>query len=202
MPITALIFDFGNVLATWNPHKLYQRFFPDNPQAIDLFLKEIDFHHWNMLQDRGRSFAEGVADLSQKFPQHAHLIRAYDEEWDKAIAGEISGTVALVERLKRAGYPLYILTNFSAEKFPRMRKRFDFVQLFDECIVSGEIGLVKPDPAIYDYLLTKVKRPASDCLFIDDAAANIIQADKMGFVTHHFTAPDQLERHLQQLDVL
>ena len=54
----------------------------------------------------------------------------------------------------------------------------------------------------YDYVLNKIKRSATECLFIDDAAANIAQADKMGFVTHHFTTPDRLAQHLQQLGVL
>ncbi len=200
--IKAIIFDFGNVLATWNPHNLYKRYFANDTQAIDNFLKEIDFHGWNIQQDRGRSFAEGVADLSAKFPQYAHLIRAYDEYWDDGVPSEIKGTIEIVEQLKRNGYSLYMLTNFSAEKFPRMRNRFTFLNLFDDIVVSGKVGIVKPEPEIYQLMLEKIGKPAQECLFIDDAPVNITQADKMGFVTHLFTTPANLEQQLQQLGVL
>ena len=74
--IKAIVFDFGGVLVDWNPRNLYQRYFPDQPQAMEEFLTEINFAAWNAQQDKGRTFAEGVAELSAQFPQHAHLIQA------------------------------------------------------------------------------------------------------------------------------
>ncbi len=196
--ITAIIFDFGNVLVKWDAHALYKRFFP-NPEAVDSFLREIRFPEWNAHQDAGRSFKEGIAELSVRFPQYAELIQAYDTHWDKSITQVFDGTVEIVRSLKQAGWPLYMLSNFSAEKFPLMQQRYDFLQLFDDVIISGEHKLIKPDPAIYHLTLNRIKRQASECLFIDDSLPNIETARKLGFHTIHFQSPEQLEKDLKML---
>jgi 2-haloacid dehalogenase len=195
--ITAIIFDFGNVLVKWDIHALYKRFFPD-PQAVDSFLREINFPEWNARQDAGRPFKEGVKVLCTQFPQYAELIQAYDTDWDKSVTGTIDGTVNIVRSLKEAGWPLYILSNFSAEKFPLMQQRYGFLQLFDDMIISGEHRMIKPDPAIFELTLNRIKRTASECLFIDDSLTNIETAHRLGFHTIHFQSPQQLEMSLKQ----
>jgi len=196
-----IIFDFGNVLCLWDPHQVYKDLFPNN-QAIDAFLKEINFSAWNLEQDKGRSFAEGVAVLSAQFPHHSHLIQLYDEHWEDSIVGSIEGTVELVYRLKQAKYPLYLLSNFSSEKFALMRQRHDYLQLFDDIIVSGEHKLIKPDPAIYHLTLKRINRAAHECIFIDDSLPNIEVAHNLGFETIHFKSPPQLEADLRRLHIL
>jgi 2-haloacid dehalogenase len=191
-----IIFDLGGVLLDWNPHRLYAPYFNSSTE-IDRFLHEINFAEWNMHQDAGRPFHEGVAVLSAQFPHYAHLIRAYHERWEDSVPGAIDGTVDILKRLKRDGVPLYALTNFSAETFPIMRRRFDFLGLFEYILVSGEVGLVKPDPAIYRLMLKKIGRPARECLFIDDSAKNVAAAKEMGFDTIHFQSPEQLKTELQ-----
>lgn len=197
MTSPAFIFDIGNVLVRWDPYALYAPFFHDDRESITAFLEEIDFHAWNLQQDKGRPFAQGVSDLSGRFPHYAHLIRAYDALWEACIPDEIAGTVKIAQHLKNAGHALYGLTNFSAEKFPLIRHRFGFFDLFDDIIVSGKIGMVKPDPAIYLYALQRIKRPPGDCVFIDDSAVNIRAAQLLGFVSLHFTNPAQLEADLK-----
>src|SRR5215470_10209361 len=108
----AIIFDFGKVLIDWNPHNLYRKLF-DSDAAIESFLTEIGFTEWNLKQDAGRSFAEGVAELSARFPHYAEQIRAYDERYAESIVGPIHATVEILHRLKLVGYPLYGLTNRS-----------------------------------------------------------------------------------------
>jgi 2-haloacid dehalogenase len=192
-----IIFDLGGVLLDWNPHRLYAPYFNSSAE-IDRFLHEINFAEWNMHQDAGRPFAEGVTALSQEFPHHADLIRAYHERWEDSVPGAIDGTVDILKRLKYDGHPLYALTNFSAETFPLMRRRFDFLELFEYILVSGEVGLVKPDPAIYRLMLEKIGHPARECLFIDDSLKNIESARRLGFDVIHFQSPEQLETELQR----
>lgn len=194
--ITAIIFDLGNVLVKWDAHALYKRFFP-NPEAVDSFLQEIRFAEWNSRQDAGRSFKEGVTELSAKFPQYAELIQAYDTYWIESITEVYTGTVEIVRSLKQTGWPLYLLSNFSAEKFPLMQQRYNFLQLFDDMIISGEHKLIKPDPAIYQLTLQRINREANECLFIDDSLPNIETAHKLGFHTIHFQSPEQLETDLK-----
>lgn len=200
--IKAIVFDFGNVLLDWNPRYVYRRFFPGDPEAMERFLKEINFTEWNLLQDKGRPFAEGVAALSSEFPHHAELIRAYHENWVYSLGDSIAGSVHILEELKRAGYELYGLSNWSAETFPQARNRHRFFELLDDYVISGDVGHVKPSPEIFEILLAKVGRPAAECLFVDDALPNIHQAQRLGFATIHFRSPEQLRKALQALRIL
>jgi 2-haloacid dehalogenase len=200
--ITAIIFDFGNVLLEWNPRYVYQRFFPNDPAGMERFLSEVNFMEWNALQDKGRSFVEGVAELSRQFPHYSHLIQAYQDNWIDSLGEAIAGTVSIMKELKRAGYALYGLSNWSAETFPHARRKHEFFDLLDDMVISGEVGHVKPDPEIFQLLLDRIGRPARECLFIDDALPNIRQAQKMEFVTIHFQSPDQLRAALHDLGIL
>ena len=200
--IHAIIFDFGGVLVNWDPHRVFLKYFSNNTRAVDNFLAEINFSAWNLSQDKGYPFAQAVTDLSAQFPHYAHLIRAYNEQWEETITGSIPGTVELLHRLKAVGYELYGLSNWSAEKFAIVRHKYGLFELFDDIVVSGEVKLVKPDPAIFQYLLQKIDRIPQECLLIDDSPQNIEAAQKMGFVTHHFTSPARLELELQQMGVL
>ena len=199
--IQAIIFDFGGVLLDWDPRNLYRRYF-DQPEQLERFLSEINFAEWNMMQDKGRPFAEAVAELSARFPQYAELIRAYPEHWEESITGPIQGAVAILRQLKEAGNRLYALSNWSSETFPIAYKKYDFFRLFDEIILSGAVKMVKPDPKIFELALRKIGRPAPECLLIDDSLANILAAKQMGFVTIHFQSPEQLASDLQKLGCL
>jgi 2-haloacid dehalogenase len=200
--IKAIVFDFGNVLLEWNPRFVYQRYFPNDPEAMERFLKEVNFGDWNLQQDKGRPFAEGVAILSEKFPHYAQLIQAYHENWTDSIGIAYEGTIEILKQLKQAGYPLYGLSNWSAETFPFAREKYDFFDLLDDFVLSGEVGHVKPDPEIFHIILKKIGKPAEVCLFIDDSLTNINQAQKMGFATIHFQSPEQLKIALRELQIL
>ena len=200
--IKAIVFDFGNVLVEWNPRYIYQRYFPNDPEAMERFLDEVDFMEWNAQQDKGRTFKEGVAALSKEFPHYAHLIQAYHDHWKDSIGAAHWGTVEIMKQLKQAGYPLYGLSNWSAETFPHTREKYDFFDLFDDMVISGEVGHVKPQPEIFHILLEKVGRPAQECLFIDDSLANIQQAQRIGFATIHFQSSEQLKITLNELGIL
>jgi 2-haloacid dehalogenase len=198
----ALVFDFGGVLIDWNPRHLYRKLFADEPDAVERFLTEIGFIEWNALQDKGRPFAVAVAELSEKFPHYGDLIRAYDERWEESITGPIQATVDILRKLKEAKYPLYGLSNWSAETFRRIRHKYSFMDWFDEIVISGEVKLIKPDPRIYSLLLERVGRKAEECLFIDDSEANVITANQLGFKIIRFESPGQLLNELQRLGIL
>ena len=200
--IQAIVFDFGGVLINWDPHRVFQKFFSNDNQAVANFMAEIGFSEWNLKQDEGFPFAQAVTELSAQFPQYAHIIRAYDVLWEDSITGIIPQTVELLHKLKAAGYPLYGLTNWNSEKFSLVRHKYDFFKLFDEIVVSGEVKLIKPDPAIYRLLLQKINLSPDACLIIDDSATNVEESRKMGFVGLHFTSSEQLESELRRLNVL
>jgi 2-haloacid dehalogenase len=197
----AIIFDFGNVLVYWDVHRIFGRFFAD-PAAVDSFLAEVRYPEWNARLDAGLPFAEGVAELAGQFPHYAHILQAYDTDWRQGVAGPIHGTVNILQRLKQAGYPLYVFSNFSTETFIHMRADYDWVSLFDDVILSGELHLIKPDPAFFQTALHRIGRSAQECLFIDDHLPNIETARSLGFTAIHFQSPEQLERELKAQKIL
>lgn len=199
-PITTIIFDFGNVFVTWDARNLYKRFFP-TLEAVDYFLEEIHFAEWNAHQDAGRPFKEGVAELSKQFPKYAELIQAYDTHWMDSITETLHETIQIAKNLKKFGWPLYLLSNFSSEKFILMKEQHDFLEIFDDMIISGEHNIIKPDPSIFEITLKRINRKAEECLFIDDSRPNIETARKMGFITIQYQSPAQLKRDLYQLSI-
>ena len=199
MPIKAVIFDVGGVLLEWSPRALYHKHFPRlSASEIDEFLREVDFPDWNLQQDRGRPFSEGVAELSARFPHRASLIRAYHEHWPDCIPGPIRGMQELIQTLKKNRIGIYGLTNFSAEKFSIARGKYPLFAGFDDVIVSGEVKLVKPDPAIFHLTLRRIGRLAPECVFVDDAATNVATARSMGFAAIQFRDAGHLERELRR----
>ena len=118
------------------------------------------------------------------------------------IPGPIDGTVAILAELKAKNTPLYALTNWSAETFPIARPRFPFFDWFAGIVVSGEVKMVKPDPAIYRHMLERFGLRAGDCVFIDDSLANVAGAEAVGITGLRFTAPDQLRQDLARMGLL
>jgi len=201
-PMPLIVFDFGGVLVDWNPYHLYLKLLGNDPQAVGRFLEEVDFPAWNLENDRGRPFSQGIAELVARFPHYANLVCAYDERFLESVSGPIQPVVEILYQLKDRGYPLYGLSNWPAEKFALMRSTMPFFECFDGMIISGEVGLVKPDPAIFQLLLARAGRSAADCVFIDDHHLNIAAASGLGFQTIHFQSPQQLVDELRRMGIL
>jgi 2-haloacid dehalogenase len=192
----AIVFDFGRVLVDWDPRYLYRKLL-DDPQDIERFLQEAHFYDMVRQQDAGRPVAETITEWCQRYPAYCDLIRAYDVRYPESISGPIWGTVEILRALKRAGYPVYGLSNWPGEKFRLMRPSFEFFDWLDGMVISGEVGLAKPDPRIYHLLLERAGRPAPECIFIDDSQTNIAAARQLGFRTIHFASPEQLRWELE-----
>jgi 2-haloacid dehalogenase len=190
-----IVFDLGGVLIDWNPRHLYRKLFDDDA-AMERFLEEVCHGAWNLEQDRGRSFADAIEEAALRHPDQRTMIEAYHTRWDEMLAGEIEGSVAILEELAAAGYELHALTNWSAETFPIARPRFAFLDRFQTILVSGHERLVKPDARIFQLLLERIAHPAQRCIYIDDSQPNVAAAVALGFDTIHFTAPPELRAAL------
>jgi 2-haloacid dehalogenase len=127
------------------------------------------------------------------------MIHRWFDEWPNMMQGPIHGAVSVLSELRERGYPLYALTNWSADTFPHARDKFDFLDWFDHIVVSGEINMIKPDPAIFRHAIERCNLDPARTLFIDDSAKNTASAAALGFQTHHFTGADPLRAHLSPL---
>jgi 2-haloacid dehalogenase len=201
---TRVIFDLGGVLIDWNPRYLYRRLFAGDEAAMEEFLARICTPEWNLMLDGGRPFAEAVAELVAAHPHERHRIEAYHRRWIEMVAGPIRPTVAVLEELSTHGVPLWALTNWSAETFALVRDdpSYAFLDRFRTIFVSGELRLVKPDPAIYRHVLAAIGAPAEDCLFVDDSPANVAAAAALGIAAHRFTEAAGLRAMLADLALL
>ncbi|MGH6944760.1 MAG: HAD family hydrolase [Geminicoccaceae bacterium] len=197
-----VVFDLGGVLIDWNPRHLYRKLFDGDDAAMERFLAEVCTSEWNVRQDAGRPFAEAVAELVQRHPDRRTLIEAYHLRWPEMVAGPIKGSVEILAELREAGYELHALTNWSAETFALTRPRFDFLTWFESILVSADVGLIKPDPRIFELLLERIGRNAGECLYIDDSARNVAAAEALGFDAIHFRNADLLRSDLVRRGLL
>jgi len=201
-PIESIIWDLGNVLIKWDPRFLYRKIF-DTEEQVDWFLNNICTLDWNEQQDAGRTWEEGTRLLIKQYPEHEEAILAYWKRWKETLVGVISGSEAMLRTLKEQNnYRLYALTNWSAETFPIALERYDFLQLFEGILVSGDEKLKKPDPRIYQLLLDRYNIDPTTSVFIDDSERNIIGAQALGINTVHFKHPKQAKRELATYGVL
>ncbi len=183
--IDTVIFDLGNVLIPFNPRWLFRKMLPDEA-SIERFFEETGFHAWNIEMDAGRSFADGIAAHSQRFPHHRPLFEAFFQRWHETVGEPITESVDILQTLQKQGIRTYALTNFSAETFPLAVARFPFLSDFAGTVVSGNEGLVKPDPAIYQVLLQRYSINPSRAAFIDDKLENVEAARRLGLRGIHF----------------
>ncbi len=198
--IDTIIFDFGGVLVDWNPRYVYRDYFRDD-EKMEWFLENICTDSWNMEQDRGRSLKEATELLVEQFLEWETEIRMYYGEWETMLKDAIPETVEILLELKKK-YKMYGLTNWSAETFPIAWDRFEFFQVFEGILVSGEEKLIKPDKKIFERMMEKFHLKPENCLFIDDNLKNVEASRAFGIETIHFKNPDDLRKELEELEIL
>jgi len=199
---SSVVFDVGNVLVDWNPRALFARHIAD-PARLDRFLAEVATMEWHTQHDAGRDFAETSAELIARFPEEAENIRRWGERFGETIGDVLPGMAALVADLAAAGAPLYAITNFSHEFWPPFaaRERALFAP-FRDILVSGEVKLIKPDPAIFALARERFGLAEGEGLFIDDRAENVEAAGRGGFIGHHFRDAGTLRTALEGYGLL
>ena len=198
---TTVVFDLGGVLVDWDPRYLYGQLF-DDPDEMESFLAQVTTAEWNAHQDAGRPWAEAVELLVAEHPQRRELIEAFHRRWPEMLAGEVPGTVDVLADLRAAGVRLIALSNWSAETFPFARERFDFLAWFEGIVISGDVGVNKPDRRIFDHLAEQFGIEPAATLFIDDSAANVDAAKALGFRAIQFTDATVLRRELVRVGLL
>jgi 2-haloacid dehalogenase len=195
--VSAVVFDVGNVLYGWDPDSFLVRQIADDAARLR-FIEETGLWDWHESLDGGRPFTEAAAELSEKFPDYAHLISAWGERFGETISDPVPGVHAIVEALDARGVPLFAITNFSADFWPPFAAReAAFFRRFRDILVSGEVKLLKPDPAIYYLALDRFGLKPAEALFIDDRLINVEGALAVGMKAHLFTGADDLRRRLE-----
>ena len=195
--MNTVVFDLGGVLVDWDPRYLLRELMPGREAEMEALLADVLNHAWNLERDKGESWAEAMAALKVEYPAWADIFDAYTERWPETLAGSHDATVAILQELKDRRVPLYALSNWSAEMFPHAEAKYDWLGLFDGVIVSGRVGMIKPDRDIFDLLLETYDLEAGDVFFIDDNVPNVLAARSYGIHAHQFEGADALRAELE-----
>lgn len=201
MAILNIVFDYGRVLVDWNPRYLYDKVFP-TPEESERFIRDICNMEWNVQMDAGKPFSEGTAELAAEHPGYHDEIMMYDSRWYEMMGDQVPGMDELLGDISRRGIHIYGLTNWSAEKLPRVLETYPVFRHIEGMVVSGEEKVVKPSPRIYRLLLEKYGLRAGECLFVDDSPANVDGARAVGMEGVVFSGAGELRAFLEAEGIL
>lgn len=199
--IDHIVFDIGKVLIHYDPDLPFARLIPD-PEERAWFFANVCTHEWNLEQDRGRSWTEAEALLIERFPDREAHIRGFRKHWREMVPYAYEGSVALMTGLIAAGRDVTMLTNFASDTFREAQDMFPFLKATRGVTVSGEIGLIKPDVAIYERHVRDFGLDPAHTVFIDDSYPNVEGARKAGWQALHFTGSEKMVADLATLGVM
>ncbi len=188
MPVDAVVFDIGNVLIEWQPERHYDAVIGEARRRA--MFAAIDLHAMNDVIDAGGPFRATIEATAEAHPAwRAEVLRWYDD-WLKMASPAIPRSVRLLRALRRRGVPVFALSNFGIDSFALARQHYDFLSEFDRPYISGHMGVIKPDPAIYAMVEGDSGVAPGGLLFVDDRPDNIAAAAARGWQTHLFTTPE------------
>jgi putative hydrolase of the HAD superfamily len=184
--IDAVIFDLGGVLAANGRHTDFSARFPagqaEQVRAIMLGDYGTDGDHpWHRLE-RGELTLAEVRRLNREALAAAGIELPPPPPGGGPMMDFVVNRPVeeLVRELRGHGFRLGVLTNNIAEFKDQWRTMLPFDELFDDVVDSHEVGLRKPNPAIYQLALARLGVPAERTAFLDDVASNVTAADAVG----------------------
>jgi len=199
--ILNVIFDLGGVVFAWEPDKLIADAIENKDIHHIVRSKIINHHDWVDL-DRGTLTEE---EAIKRGSERTGLPESEIGRFMKALPPfltPITKSVQLIQELKKHNNKLYVLSNMHLATITYLENEYSFWDLFDGKVVSCRIKKVKPEPAIYHYLLDNYQLNINDTVFIDDTVINLTAAADLGMMTIKFENPDQCKRELVKLGCL
>lgn len=198
--IDTLIFDLGKVLVRYDFRKLLAdlKYDEETAQAVTdaMFLSP----QWTE-GDRGvKTEEEILQSFIDNNPAYEQEIRQTFEEMGRTIS-LYSYTKDWMKYLKKRGYKLYILSNFSKPLYDRCQKELKFLELMDGGYMSWQIHCLKPEPEIFQKLLSDFQIDPSKAVFLDDMIDNVAEARAQGLNAIHFTGRKQALKQLLEFGV-
>lgn len=194
--IKNIVFDLGGVLIDWNPRYYFKNYF-QTEEEMEYFLREVCDMKWNSAIDAGKPFEQAIKERQKIYPEYAEAISHYGKHWADMLGGAFESSVNLLKEVKNRGYRVLALTNWSAETFPIALAKYDFLQLFEGIVVSGEVKTIKPDVKIFKILIDKYSINVEESVFIDDNKENVEAAASLGFNAIRFDNIDNVRSQLR-----
>ena len=196
--IRNIVFDMGNVVIRFDPEYFIDRAGIHDPEDRRLIMNEL-FHSVEWAQMDAGTLTEETAEplILPRFPERLRD-KVKDLLYHWAYPRDmIPGMEDLIRRLKEAGYHIYLLSNASSAQHEYWPK-FPVSGYFEGKLISCDVKTVKPNPEIYRLFTEKFSLNAEECLFTDDATANVATAIACGWkgIVFHGSA-DELEQKMR-----
>lgn len=185
--VEAVVFDIGNVLVEWDPERVYDAAI--GPERRKALFEAVDLGGMNLGVDLGADLLLSVTELAGKHPEWGREIRFWYDGWIDMFEPEIPHSSSLLRALKAKGVPVFSLSNFGTTTFEWGAAKFPVLTEFDREYISGHLGVVKPDPRIYEMLERDCGVAPDRLLFADDRPENIEAAEARGWRVHLFDGP-------------
>lgn len=200
MQIEKVIFDLGKVLVKFDPKNLFNKLFNNNDE-ISYFYKNVCTWEWHVNQDLVYDTDEATKQKIKEYPEFKEAIEAFYGRFQEMIIGTYDSNIEILKNLKNKGMPIYVLSNFPGKQFDIYMSKNEFLNLFDDMIISGKVGLKKPDPMIYNLAIKKFNCIPEKTLFIDDRPENTESAKRLGFNVITLDNPDKLKDYIKEFNL-
>ncbi|MBI4678547.1 MAG: HAD family phosphatase [Elusimicrobia bacterium] len=196
----AVFFDIGNVLLRFEPGCMLRKFVQalgKNPTKVMAFLKAkglIDSI------ERGRLPPQELYRRFCEYFGYQGSFKAFKRLWSDHFTLEPSTAAMLRAAAKR--HKVYLLSNTNQIHYEFIRENYAFPRHIHGAFLSYELGLRKPEPAIYREALKRARVAPAETVFIDDVPENVEAARKVGINAILYPGPKELKRRLTELGVL
>ncbi len=199
--IRNIVFDVGSVLVRVRPAEAMTDLGYDKDKAEATVMATLGNRKWKEL-DRGVMRKEdAIAAIKEGIAPE--LQAGIDFFFEKAVWNFVKPfpySRGWISSLKERGYRVFLLSNYPSWLWTvNEQNAFDFIDLIDGKVVSGFEKVIKPDPAIYQLLLSRYSLTASECVFLDDVEENVAAARGEGFHAIHFVDFKQASAELEAL---
>lgn len=203
--IKAIVFDFGNVIINIDFRLTFQAFAKFSNKTEDEIIRRFEKSQLIRRYEMGLFSDDEFFEIVRQEIGYPIDNKEIIEAWNALLLDIPAERMELIQRLKRK-YPVYLLSNTNAlhiaECNKLLKKNWGIESVhhnFTKAYLSYEIGLWKPDEAIYHYVIDDLKLQPNEILFLDDLEANVKAAANVGIQTIHVRPPEcitQLISHL------
>ena len=198
--ISAVIFDFGNVICRFDNRLILHRIANHTDKSID----EVGHIIHSSIQ-LVRDYEKGLTTSHQFFQQISELVGLHvsEDEFKKLYTDKFTAIPETFELIRtlHGRYKLGLLSNTSELDFENAIRPIEIFPMFDAVTLSFQVHTLKPAREIYVDMLEKLKEQPGHCIYVDDLEENVLGARAIGMNAIHFQDDDNLtatlERHLQ-----
>ncbi len=195
-----VISDLGKVILPFDNHIFFRKMAQYCPYSAEDIAEKVHWHR-DLIKffDSGKIepqdfYHEVIQRLGAKIDQ-----KTFFHIYSDIFSLELS-VLNVLKKLK-ARYRMVLLSNTDVERFGFVKRRFPEILIFDDYVLSYEVGCLKPHPEIYKTALTKAHAAPGESVFIDDIKENTDGAAKIGIHTILFEPQTDLEIELRKMGI-